>query len=364
MSGTLRVIDNIEEFLGVARGWDKCLMSMPEPSMFVCSGWLIAWWRVWSPNLRMHVVVVESDGEILGGAAVCSGETTYYGVQVREFKFIGDPASDRQEFIVKPLHEDALLAIWSHFRSMSSEYDLVRLEEVPLFSATVSSARLGGVEIESEPSSVLPYLSNLGNWEEFERELAPKFRSEMRTREKLFNTWGRWSFGVVEGPAVGRYVDEIAKLELESARGAKGKALFSDPRNVKMVQNVVASSDTEIIPVLSILRLEERIIAHALGFKFRGRYHGYNTASLPEYGKGSPGKWVIHKTIRHATETGLTEFDFLRGANYVKSKWRPQERMNCRIALFGRSRRAWMLRRLVFGARPLMKRIYSRARAR
>ncbi len=353
MSGDLRVIRDLAGFEAIAPAWDACLTGMPAPSLFLTSAWLTSWWRAWGQDKSMDVATVTDGGELVAGAALCHWRTRYYGLPVREYKFMGEPASDRQEFLCRPGREPALELLWDHLRSMSRRYDVVRLEEIPETSATLSSS--AGGRIETEPSSALPYLDNLDDWESFEKSLAYKFRSEMKTRVKVFDSWGEWSFDIVEGLPILDHLDDLGHLECESMKGAQGYALFSEPRNVAMIRNFLATGPAGGRPLLSMLRLEGRLIGYLLGFVFANKYHAYNMAFLPEYRKGSPGKWIMHNTIRHAVEMGLGEFDFLRGANYVKSRWRPKERRNARAVLFGDGPAGWLLRPAVFRVRPWIK---------
>ncbi len=318
MKVQLQVINTINGFKDIAQAWDNCLLSMSAPSMFLTSRWLIAWWNAWGHDLKMHVLTLNDVDGILAGAAICFHGTKYYGVPIREFKFIGEPAADRQEFICRPQNEDMLNEIWRALEAQSQNFDIVRLEEIPESSSTILSSKGHLAKVEIEPSSQLPYLSSVRSWEDFERGLAYKFRSEMRTREKVFDSWGEWSFEIIDGSNVAKYVGDIECVERESRKASRGYALLSDPRNAEFIRSLVTTANDLFTPLLSVLRLEDKIIGYLLGFRFRQKYYAYNMAFLPEYAKGSPGKWIMHNTIRHAAQIGLGEFDFLRGAHYIK----------------------------------------------
>ena len=113
-------------------------------------------------------------------------------------------------------------------------------------------------------------------------------------------------------------------------------------------------------PLLVMLRLEEEVVAYTLGYLFDDKYHGYNTAFRAGYESGSPGKWVIHQTIREAFGRGLREFDFLRGGLELKAKWRPSARYNVRLVLFAGRPKTRLLKEAVFRVRPRIKKLISR----
>lgn len=355
-------INNSRDFAAIAEPWDSCLLAMDKPSFFLTSSWLLNWWTAWGRDRTLCILIVKDGERILAGAPLFRHRTRYYKVPVRELTFVGDRTSDRQEFIHRPGQEEALTEIWRHLQAGRADHDLIRLEEVPVESATLAAAEQAGLGLASEPTSVLPCIRCSTSWEDFEKTLSRKFRAEMRTRTKVFDSWGDWDFVVKQGAEVVPELDEIRDLELQSLKEDRGYALFADPRNESLLRRIIAVDDVGITPWLSLLRVEGKIVGYLLGFVFADKYHAYNMAFLPDYIKGSPGKWIMHNTIRHVFEAGCGEFDFLRGANYMKSKWHPDLRENLRAVAFCSPLLDATLRPAVFRLRPWLKNMRARSR--
>lgn len=354
-----------DEFRSFTEQWDACLRSMPDPSPFLTSAWLLSWWRVFGSARQMRVVMVlDAHGDIRAAAPLLQQRAYYYGVPVREMTFLGDSTSDRQQFLLQAGDEAALETLWCHLRRLSPSSDILRLEELPEESATLTVGRNVCPELRSEPSSILPYLSIQGGWEDYESRLSSKFCRELRSRPKVFSSWGKWAYERITGASVVEHLNGLAALETASAKATAGYAFLANSANVSFMRSFLLTASSEIDPWLSLLRIDGEIIAYLLGFVHRNVYHAYNMAYAPGREKGSPGKWVFHRTIKQAFEAGLTGFDFLRGQSYVKSKWRPVARQNVRAVLFYPGIRSRCLASAVFVVRPWLKKHMGRWRQR
>lgn len=361
MSHEIREIENLDDFLALAPAWDACLAASGRDSMFLTSAWLAAWWRSHGRGRSLRVLAAFSGEHLVAGAPLCSGPGRYYGVPLRETCFVGDGTSDRQGFPVLPGHEAALDAIWRRLRGEPRGSAIVRLEEMRADEPAVARGRAVWPALESEHASWLPYLDLTPGWAAIEAGLPRKYRSEMRTRTKVFDAWGDWSFRQFRGGDVLAHLDETAAIERASHKTAEGRTFYGDPRNLDFMRRLLAEPGP-LAPLLSVLEVRGAAVAYLLGFVHDGVYHAYNTAHLPGFEKGSPGKWVMHRTVQACAEDGLRGFDFLRGASYMKSRFRPEERPNARAVAFGRGPVPALLRLAVFRVRPRLLR-YRKASA-
>jgi CelD/BcsL family acetyltransferase involved in cellulose biosynthesis len=298
------------------------------------------------------------EGErLVGGAPLITRRARYYGIPVSETVFLGEPRSDRQFFLDSSTQGAATSRIWQFLSANPFRSALVRLEQVPEESDTVTLGRAVVHDLEVEVASRLPYVPLKSSWAEFEGTLDRKFRSEMRTRTKVFDSFGAWDLVHVQGAEVLRYLEEIGRVELASAKSERDQAFFRQPESMACLRLFLEmTTEADVIPVLSMLRIANRIAAYLLGFVYDGRYHAYNMAFLPEYRKGSPGKFVMHEALKFAHEIGAAEFDLLRGEFFMKHEWKPCVRQNVRCVRFSHSPLGQSLRLAVFRFRPRLKR--------
>jgi CelD/BcsL family acetyltransferase involved in cellulose biosynthesis len=313
-------------------------------------------------DAELRVVCLWDGPRLAAAAPLVRRRTTYYGVPVTELAFLGDPLSDRQYFLAAT--DAALEDLWRFLSANPFEADLVRLEQVPAGCATVVSGTrvLPGIAVEA--GATLPYLALDGDWASFERNLTKKFRSEMRTRAKVLDSWGHWDVVHLRGGDVRKRLPALAEVEAASAKAARGYAFLSEPSHLELLGHVadagVCGEGAPIDCALSALQVGGNIVAYLLGLLYHDRYHAYNTAYLPAFAKGSPGKYVLHQTIRFAYDSGIREFDFLRGDFFMKREWDPSLRRNCRVVHAYPGLRGSLLRFGVFGVRPVIKQRFPR----
>jgi CelD/BcsL family acetyltransferase involved in cellulose biosynthesis len=83
---------------------------------------------------------------------------------------------------------------------------------------------------------------------------------------------------------------------------------------------------------LSILRLEGEPIGAIYAMALGETCYFYQAGFDPSKGSISPGTLLVAATIRRAIEEGKTKFDFLRGDEPYKRRWKPQhEYKNVRL---------------------------------
>lgn len=353
------VIRTVDGFAAIAGEWRECLATMPGANPFLTHTWLSAWYDTLGGGAELRVVVLRREGRLVAAAPLCRRHGRYYGVPVNELVWIGHRTSDRMQFLIRD--QDPVLAdeLWRCIGRLDDGTQLVRLEEVATPSVTTEVMSAADGRIGREASSVLPWVQ-VDDWEAFEKAVPRKFRSELRTRVKVFDSWGSWRMDVTAGEGVAPLLPRLAELEETSAKGAGGYAFLAESAHRELLTRVLAARDWEATATLFRLEVDDTLVAYLLGFVHGGSFCAYNMAFRPGYEKGSPGKWLFHEAMRWAHENGLREFDFLRGASYMKSRWRPRERRNSRFVAFAPGLTGWALATAVFRVRPWLKRIRNR----
>jgi CelD/BcsL family acetyltransferase involved in cellulose biosynthesis len=75
---------------------------------------------------------------------------------------------------------------------------------------------------------------------------------------------------------------------------------------------------------LSVLRLDEEPIGAIYAMKLGRTAFYYQAGFDPSKGSVSPGTLLVAHTIRRAIEEGAEHFDFMRGDEPYKRRWKPQ----------------------------------------
>jgi len=359
----VEVINNAGDFLALERPWNDCLATMRGGNPFLCHQWLRTWWASFGQGAELMVLLVRDGEDIRAAAPLFRVRRPYYGLPLEQILFLGTHTFDRLRFLVRGPDDESMRALWRFLQSAASGRTLVRLEGLPVDDPTIAaSEELPGLWAQ-ERSSCLPYIPIDRSWDDYRKGLTHKFRSEMRTRGKVFASWGEWRLDTCRGAGVRPHLAELAALESASAKLKKGAAFLADARNFEFMSALLTFTEP-VEPVLLRLLVGDQLIAYVLGFIHADIYCAYNTAYHPGYEKGSPGKWILDQAVSFAFAEGLTEFDFLRGQFSYKERWRPQARYSCRRLLFPTNLPGRVLRSAVFEMRPRLKTILHRGTQR
>jgi CelD/BcsL family acetyltransferase involved in cellulose biosynthesis len=100
---------------------------------------------------------------------------------------------------------------------------------------------------------------------------------------------------------------------------------------------------------MSLLILEGETIGAIYAMAFNQTAYFYQLGFDPRKARISPGTLLVASTIRMSIDEGLMRFDFMRGDESYKRRWKPQhELLNERIVLplgqgIGRVGAAWQV---------------------
>lgn len=84
---------------------------------------------------------------------------------------------------------------------------------------------------------------------------------------------------------------------------------------------------------LNILELSDKPVSALFGFRYRSKFYYYLAGFDPAYYRYSVGNLLLDQVIGQCIKDGLTEFDFMRGADEHKNRWNTSVRWNCQATL-------------------------------
>jgi len=349
------LIKDEQKFKDLRSEWGGLLKKSFTDSIFLTWEWLYSWWLAYSNEKDLNIICVRSEkNELIGIAPLFIHRAQYYRVPVVELGFLGDKASDRQDFIVDKMHPEVYEVLIGQILK-ARNWDIARLEQVPEWSA-LSSHEQFTKAYESEIASSLPFVNIASDWETYLKGLPKKFRKDLRNKYNILKREGEWNFEYfTNSEDLEIELEKIFQLEMDSKKMGAGYALFADIRAQdfhKMFSKYCLENGWLNI---SYLTLNGNPISYLIGYRYNNKYLAYNIAYVPEYYRASPGKLLLHETIKHCFENNLQEFDFLRGETYIKNLWSENIRTNYRIVLFNRGLKAKLLKAFVFSIRPIIK---------
>lgn len=303
---TARVLEGPGFLEGLQDEWDDLLRDAPTATPFNTPEWLAAWWRFYRPGRRTLAVEVREGRDLVGLYPLTVG-----GGPWRTLQAMGTGPSDYLHPLARTGQEAAVAAqIEPLLRGMRG-VDLLDLhglrEDQPLASmATDDQARCLVLDL---PPTYDAFLASLGK----------SLRFDCRRLDKTPFKDGKAT--IETNPPDG--LDILFDLHRARWRAKRLPGAFVG-RLVPFQRAWAAAAERKGYLWLSVLRVEGTPIgalyAMAVG---RGVFY-YQAGFAPTEGTISPGTLLVAHTIRRAVEDGKARFDFLRGDEGYKRRWKPQ----------------------------------------
>jgi CelD/BcsL family acetyltransferase involved in cellulose biosynthesis len=356
---SIELVESDQGFKNLRREWKDLLERSLTNTIFLTWEWLYSWWNVYASGKKLNILCVRNENnELVGIAPFFIHEANYYKIPVVEIAFLGDRVSDRQDLIVDKRYPQVYKEIVAHMYD-DRRWHTARLEQVPEWSTLVSASfRKQFDEVYGrEEASLLPFIYINSDWETYYKGLSKNFRRDLSKKYNILTREGKWRFiNTTNLSNIDEEFEKIFELELASDKAAAGYALFVNDKSRhfhKTFSKYCVDNDWLSI---SYMELNDRPISYLIGYRYENSFFAYNMAYLSKFYRASPGKLVLHETIKHCFLNNFREFDLLRGDTYIKDLWTKTKKINYRIVFFNKGLRSRMLKTAIFGVRPIVKR--------
>ena len=173
-----------------------------------------------------------------------------------------------------------------------------------------------------------PYLRLKGTWEEFEKGLSAKRRSDLRRARRRAEKLGAVEFRF-HAPGPGEVLRELqvfAEVEEASWKSREGTPIRSKSALWKFFVEYSRSTAFRGLFRTGQLKIGGQVAAALLGVVYRGRFFLLRIGYDETFRRTSPGILLIHEAIRYSFLNGLSGFEFLGYDEPWMHVWRPQFR--------------------------------------
>lgn len=327
---TTEIIADEMRFDTLASVWDELAARDVNATIFQQYAWNRAWWRQFRGHKGLAITLVRDGAEVVGIAPLMSvGSAT----GMRAVRFIGSGPADYGDIVALPDRREEVCRELARMllTELGFAVDLQQLREDSPHTALLKSEleHQGGRPrlIEQEeafyldlPSSWAEYLGHLGsktryNVKYFRRRLARDYQYEVRDAG--------------DGPA--EAMPLLFRLHQQRWQEKLLPGTFAFPRVRRFHQEVAELLAQQRKLVLSVLRLDGEPAAAFYGFRHCGTDYFYLCGFDTRRARLSVGAVLVGEMIESAITAGSTRFDFLRGDEPYKQRWRAVARRNYRL---------------------------------
>ncbi len=311
------------------------LLDRSHATIFASFPWNLAWWHAFGQDRRPFVLVAaDPAGELRGIAPLMLS----HAGPLRRLEFLSTGLSDAGDFVLDQEHAlPVAQAIFANLRLRRRQWDLLDLDEVPLYSPLASWLEHGrppGFHTICLPRTDAPFVALPDTWEAYTATLHRKQRQHLEgfARRVIQETGAHFRL-VTSADEAPDAVDRFYKLH-RARWSTKEDALNPEhlaPSFLPFLQEACRRSAAAGYLRLAELYVGDDVISSWISFQVNTRLNGYMTGFDPAWSKERPGKLLHGFVVRQALFEHVRELDFGRGAEEYKFEMGAVSRRNLRF---------------------------------
>ncbi len=332
--------------------WNDLLIRSRNQSVFMTWIWLMTWWAVYGEDNELWWLNVRNEKGTLVGSAPLYLRRHSNGLTLphREIRFIGTGAPVSPEHLDVLIDckksEETLKAIGQYLTDHQNDWDVLLLTDLTCKenSGTPAARELAellskqntSVQIEDQlplapyirlPNTWDEYFKSLGKW--LRRTIARQRNKQTRELDMSFYIWSSKDGGF--DTAFGKF-EKLYALRKESV---KVENKFEKSCGYQKFHRLLASRFAEAGWLnLAFLKIGDREVACEYTFKYLDTLYSYQCGFDPEFGKNNVFKVLRSYVIEDAIQSGIKEFDLLRGEESYKYDWKALPRKKQTLRCF------------------------------
>jgi len=294
--------------------WKELVSSSRTATPFQTYEWTSTWWRHFGAFKQPETIAVYDGSDLVGlYPLVCTRRIW------RTLRPMGIGPSDYLHPLVRDGYESQVNeSVAEHMRTRT-DVDLIDLHQVREDRACFE-ASLGGSQVEQATCLVLDLPST---YDAYLATLGKSLKYDVKRLDKSLFKEGKACIEAVRDGETQTGLDYL--FELHKARWKKrhlpGAFMAS---SMKFHREWAELAQKQGWLWLSILRLGEQPIGAIYAMCLGTTTYYYQAGFDPDQGAVSPGTLLVANTIRRSIEEGVQRFDFLRGDESYKRRWKPQ----------------------------------------
>lgn len=349
----------MDEFLKLKEVWNNLNLASENPLIFNTFEWQFNCFRYFKKRDSIFILLVYCDKELLAIAPLVVSNVLR--ASLKKIEFIGDDASDALDFIIKKGKEDVVINCLKNYLLENKKYwDLIDLYPLPENSPLLKKFNFNYPDafLHQENIDISPVISLPSTYEEYSASLSKKFRLNLRYYLKTLNKHHKVHFGKVDAlKDVEEKMRELFYLhQLRwKSKNLPGVLVGRTKKNfhLQTAQDLFKNGNL----YLAYLSVDDRTISILYGLVFLDKFYFYLGGFSPKFSRYSPGNLLINFCIQDAISQNLKKFDFLKGKEQYKYRFKAQDYMLWRMYIGWRTSKSKILHLLVNMEKKVIKTI-------
>lgn len=310
-TAVLQGVDGLER---LAPEWRELVSASPSATPFQTLEWQQAWLRHFAGRARLHLIAVREGDDLVGLMPLFQTQGVW-----KALRAIGSGSSDYLHPLARAGYEDQVAAAVRESLEAVRGADLIDLHQIredrPLSGMPDSYLAIEQARclVLSLPKTYDEYLGMLGR----------SLRYDVRKLDKDLFRNGRASVEQVAPESIDSGMSLLFEMHRKRwrKRGLPGAFLG---RAEAFHREWAHAASREGWLWLSLLKWEGETIGAIYAMTLGNACYYYQAGFDPDKGSISPGTLLVANTIRRAIDEGKETFDFLRGDEPYKMRWKAQ----------------------------------------
>lgn len=293
--------------------WQSLVEEVPSATPFQTWEWHSTWFQFYGRSKKPYLIAAYEGDDLVGLYPMARKAGAWYVLRPS-----GTGPSDYLQPIIRPGYEQAVEREISDHLSNQKDYSLVDLHQL---RDDLSNLELpDSIELEQGTCLVLDLP---GTYDDYLAMLGKSLRYDVRKLDKSLFSQGRAKVEMVTEANLQQGLDILFDQHKKRwrKRGLPG-AFLGKTQDFHHAWGRLSIQQGWL--QLGILSLDDAPIGAIYGMTKSNTVFFYQAGFDPAHKSVSPGTLLVASLIRKAIEDGKQHFDFLRGDEPYKRRWKPQ----------------------------------------
>ena len=316
---SIEIIDRADWANQLGIEWDELLQNSAWASPFQSRQWIRSWWRYFGGRRRPYIFTLREGKDLVGVMPLYESKLPF-----RSLLPMGRGQSDYMHPLVQNGYEEKFAQFFSEHIENLSGIDLIDLQQVREGQKVLDE--ISDSKLLSQENCYLLDLPS--TYDEYVKTLSKSMRYEAR---RIMKGPYKTQEAIIERVGKNDIVSGLEALyELHGRRWRKRglPGSFASKRVRNFHEEFCSQAIDHGMLNLSLLKFEGQPVGAIYALKVGKTYYYYQSGFDPTHKALSPGSTLVSHTIKEAIESGATQFDFMRGDEPYKARWKPQHKLS------------------------------------
>lgn len=311
----IEISDSSEGIEHLKTEWNNLYSECGNRNIFISYNWIYNWFKTGKDDFRPFIITGRDKGKLVSVLPCSIKSGTIYPAGYPESDFIDVISINGFE---NPFLEQVCLFLSDN----TSKWDIVYIKTVTehshLCNYFIRNKSTLNTIAELIPFSKCLIAEFQKGWNYYLNCLSPKFRSNLRRREKIAIESGVVSLAIYNSGDIDENIlSKVVSINLKGRKAENMNAFFQNSRHKTFFSKIIKA---KLCPdmFVAILSIGETAVAYKICFRADNEVWEYNTSFIEEYKRASPGLLLTARLFEKLSETGVKKYNFLKGDESYK----------------------------------------------